>query len=323
MHWLNGLVGSMLTFLGMDPSSQIGGSVQFFVYDLIKILILLVVLIFIISCIQSYFPPERTKRILGEVKGLKGNAAGALLGTVTPFCSCSSIPIFIGFTRAGLPLGTTFAFLISSPLVDLASIVILMGIFGAEAAVLYVITGIALATLGGWIIEKLHMDDQLEAFITCVPDAPVPASSEGCSCQSRPYGDRIRYSLEQVKTTLKKVFPYLFAGVFIGALIHNWIPAEWIRAVLGENNSFSVIVAALIGAPIYADVFGTIPIAEALFGKGVDAGTILAFMMSVTVLSIPSLVMLKTIVRKKLMAAFVIIVMTGVIFTGYLFSWIF
>lgn len=318
MQWLNDIIGAILSAVGLDLTSQMGGSIQFFIYDLIKISILLIVLIFVISYIQTYFPPERTKRILGKMKGIKGNTAGALLGTVTPFCSCSSIPIFIGFTKAGLPLGTTFAFLISSPLVDLASLVLLMGIFGIEVAVLYVIVGIAIAIVGGWMIEKLHMEDQLADFIT---QGEIPVAASGCGCKKNIYDNKISYSWEQVKITLRNVFPYLLIGVFIGALIHNWIPAEWIQAVLGENNPFSVIIATLIGAPVYADIFGTIPIAEALFAKGVEVGTILAFMMSVTVLSIPSLVMLKTAVKKKLMFIFVVIVMGGVILTGYLFNW--
>ncbi|MDD4222284.1 MAG: permease [Candidatus Methanomethylophilus sp.] len=334
MRWLDDLIGGLLTTLNVDIGTRLGGSAQFFLYDLIKIVILLVTLIFIISYIQTYYPPERTKQILSKIDGIKGNTVGALLGTVTPFCSCSSIPIFIGFTKAGLPLGVTFSFLISSPLVDFAALTILMSIFGVEVAVLYVIVGVIIAVIGGLIIEHMHMEDQIADFAR--PDY-LPAGGAcpagNCACSKPAAGlkqwneltprNRADEAWMQVKTTLRKVFPYAVLGVFIGALIHNWIPTDIIQAVLGENNPLSVPIASLIGVPVYADIFGTMPIAEALYGKGIEIGTILAFMMSVTITSIPSLVMLRTVVKRKLLVMFVGICILGVILTGYLFNFIF
>lgn len=326
MAWLNSLVSSALTALGVDVTSQIGASIEFFIYDLLKIMILLIILIFVISYIQSYFPPERTKRILGKYKGVKANAAGALLGTVTPFCSCSSIPIFIGFTKAGLPLGVAFSFLISSPFVDLAALILLASVFGIETAVIYVIMGVVLAIIGGTFIDRMHMDDQIAEAAR--PSSDINIVSCGCSCKKpRSFdemttNDRIRYSLEQVKSTVSKVWAYVVIGVLVGALIHNWIPEDIIQMVLGDENPFSVIIATLIGIPIYADIFGTIPIAEALYAKGVGAGTIIAFMMGVTATSIPSIMMLKSVCKTKLLLTFITIVLVGIIVLGYLFNMI-
>lgn len=313
MKWLDQLIGMGLSALGLDTDGQIGGSVQFFIYDTIKILVLLSVLIFIISYIQSYFPPERTKKILGQFRGITANILSALLGTVTPFCSCSSIPLFIGFSSAGLPVGVTFSFLISSPLVDLGSLVLLMSIFGVKIAVAYVIVGLILAVVGGTLIEKMGMQKYVEDFITSASGAYI----ESRSLTKR---ERLAYAKEQVQSTVKKVFWYVIAGVGIGALIHNWIPAEMIQAVIGQDNPFSVIIATVIGIPMYADIFGTIPIAEALFAKGVGIGTILSFMMGVTALSLPSVIMLKKAVKPKLLALFVGIVAVGIILIGYLFN---
>ena len=320
MMWLKDAVGSLLTWMGVDITTRLGESLQFFIYDFVKILILLTVLIFVISYVQSYFPPERTRRILGRIRGLKGNITGALLGTVTPFCSCSSIPVFIGFTKAGLPLGVTFSFLISSPFVDLAAVIILAGIFGAELAVAYVITGIVLAVIGGTIIERMRMEDQIEEFARPSSDAG------GCSCDSdggMTSRERLSYSGDQVVQTVRRVWKYIVIGVLIGALIHNWIPEDVIQAVLGDQNPFSVLIATVIAVPIYADIFGTIPIAEALFAKGVGAGTILAFMMGVTALSLPSIMMLRSVVKPRLLAAFMAIVVGGIMVIGYLFNWIY
>ena len=322
MQWINDSIAALLTFLGVDVFTPMGSSLQFFIYDVIKITILLVILIFIISYIQSYFPPERTKSILGKMNGISAKIVGALLGTVTPFCSCSSIPIFIGFTKVGLPLGVTVSFLISSPLVDLGALVILTSIFGIEVAVLYTIFGIILAVIGGYVLERKYGNDQIEEFAL-----PEQDQTKKCGCsKSKSYdvetNARVTYAKEQVISTLKKVFPYILIGVFIGALIHNWIPTDVIQSVLGEENPFSVIIASLIGIPVYADIFGTIPIAEALLSKGVEVGTILSFMMSVTVMSIPSLVMLKTVLKKKLLIAFILYVTLGVIVIGYLFNFI-
>lgn len=313
MKWLNELIGNLLTMLGLNIHDQLGGSIQFFIYDTIKILLLLSVLIFGISYIQSYFPPERTKKILGRFKGIGANIISALLGTVTPFCSCSSIPIFMGFTSAGLPIGVTFSFLISSPLVDLGSLVLLMSIFGFEIAIIYVIVGLILAVAGGTILEKMGMEKYVESFIKEAPNVSIADSDLTTK-------ERIDYSKEQVVSTFKKVFPYVLIGVGIGAIIHNVLPESFIQSILGENNPFSVIIATVVGVPLYADIFGTIPIAEALYAKGVGLGTVLSFMMGVTALSLPSIIMLKRAVKPKLLIAFVGIVTTGIIIIGYAFN---
>jgi uncharacterized membrane protein YraQ (UPF0718 family) len=313
MSWLNDLVGRGLSALGLDVGSRIGGSVQFFIYDVLKIVILLCLLIFIISVIQSYFPPERSRRILGRFKGIAANALAALLGTVTPFCSCSSIPLFIGFASAGLPLGVTFSFLISSPMVDLGSLVLLMSIFGAKVAVLYVLFGLIIAVVGGTIIEKLRMEKQVEGFIY----SAVNIDSESPELTRK---DRIEFAKAQTLSTLKQVFPYILIGVGIGAGIHNWIPHEWIVSLLGSKNPFGVILATLVGIPMYADIFGTIPIAEALLSKGAQLGTVLSFMMGVTTLSLPSLIMLSKAVKPKLLALFIAMCTIGIIIVGYLFN---
>lgn len=313
MKWLDRLIGGGLSALGLDVSGRLGGSIQFFLYDTVKILVLLSVLIFIISYIQSYFPPERTKKILGRFHGLTANTLAALLGTVTPFCSCSSIPLFIGFSSAGLPVGITFSFLISSPLVDLGSLILLMSIFGAKVAVAYVVVGLILAVIGGSLIEKLGMEKYVESFIKSAGSVDIEAPE----LTKR---DRVIYAKEQVQATVKKVILYVLIGVGIGALIHNWIPAEWIQTVLGDRNPFSVILATLVGVPMYADIFGTIPIAEALYFKGVGLGTILSFMMAVTALSAPSIIMLRRAVKPKLLVVFVSIVTVGIIIIGYTFN---
>lgn len=313
MQWLNGLVGTGLSALGLDVTSRLGGSIQFFLYDVVKITILLCILIFVISYIQSYFPPERSRRILGRFHGIWANLIAALLGTVTPFCSCSSIPLFIGFTSAGLPLGVTFSFLISSPMVDLGSLVLLMSIFGAKVAVVYVILGLLIAVIGGTVIEKLHMERYVEDFI-------LSAGSTDIESPNLTQRDRLCYAKEQMLGTFRKVFPYILVGVGIGAVIHNWIPESWITTVLGANNPFGVLLATIVGVPMYADIFGTIPVAEALLGKGAQLGTVLAFMMAVTTLSLPSLVMLRKAVKPRLLALFIGICTLGIILVGYLFN---
>lgn len=314
MKWLNALIGNGLLAAGLDTSSRWGGSIQFFLYDVIKITLLLCFLIFVISYIQSYFPPERSKRILGRFRGIWANIIAALLGTVTPFCSCSSIPLFIGFTSAGLPLGVTFSFLISSPMVDLGSLVLLMSIFGAKVAVVYVIVGLVIAVAGGTLIEKMHMENYVEEFIRNAKGS-IDIEAPGLTVK-----DRLVYAKEQVMTTFKKVFPYILIGVGIGAVIHNWIPEAWIQTVLGSNNPFGVVLAVLVGVPMYADIFGTIPVAEALLAKGAQLGTILSFMMAVTTLSLPSMIMLKKAVKPKLLGVFVAICTVGIIIVGYLFN---
>ncbi|MBS5432257.1 MAG: permease [Firmicutes bacterium] len=313
MKWLNRLIETILNACGLDTGSRLGGSVLFFIYDTIKIMVLLGVLILIISYIQSYFPPERTKKILGRFHGICANILAALLGTVTPFCSCSSIPLFIGFTSAGLPLGVTFSFLISSPMVDLGSLVLLMSIFGWKVAVFYVLLGLVIAVAGGTLIEKLRLENQVEEFIRNGHAIDVPQ-------EELHFKDRIKYAWEQVVSTAKKVAPYVLIGVGIGAIIHNWIPQDFIVMVLGDNNPFGVILATLAGVPMYADIFGTIPIAEALLSKGALLGVVLSFMMGVTTLSLPSMIMLRKAVKPKLLGIFITICTLGIVIVGYFFN---
>lgn len=290
-----------------------GGSIRFFLYDVLKITVLLCLLIFTVSYIQSYFPPERSKRILGRFHGIGANIISALLGTVTPFCSCSSIPLFMGFTGAGLPLGVTFSFLISSPMVDLGSLILLMGVFGVKVAAAYVVVGLVIAAAGGTLIEKLRMESYVEGFIRNAGgvdiESPVLTKRE-----------RVQFAGEQAVSTFKKVFPYILIGVGIGAAIHNWIPESWVEAVLGGDNPFGVILATLVGVPMYADIFGTIPVAEALLYKGAQLGTILSFMMAVTTLSLPSVIMLRKAVKPQLLALFIGICTVGIMIVGCLFN---
>lgn len=315
MKWLNDAVGQLLQTVGMDLNNRWVGSLQFFIYDVIKIVVLLCVLIFGISYIQSYFPPERTRKILGRFRGIGANTMAALLGTVTPFCSCSSIPLFIGFTSAGLPIGSTFSFLISSPMVDLGSLVLLMSIFGAPIAVVYVVFGLIIAIVGGMIIEKMKMESYVEDFIR----------QQGNFDRERPElspRDRVLFAKEQMIDTLRRVLPYILIGVGIGALIHNWVPEAWVATILGEHNPFGVLLATLVGAPMYGDIFGAIPIAEALLAKGAQLGTVLSFMMAVTTLSLPSLIMLRKAIKPKLLGLFIAICMAGIIIVGYVFNWL-
>ena len=315
MKWLNGLVQKLLTLWGIDVTSRLGGSISFFIYDLIKISILLFVLVFIISYVQSYFPPEKSKKIMGRFKGLWARIIGALLGTVTPFCSCSSIPLFMGFTTAGLPLGVTFSFLISSPMVDLGSLVLLTSIFGWKIAVSYVIVGLVIAVLGGTIIEKLHLENQVADFIRNAKNINTILPSDELSQK-----ERFKSALDSVLQTLKKVFPYILIGVAIGAVVHNWIPQKWIENILGSKNPFGVILATICGIPMYADIFGCIPIAESLLAKGALLGVVLSFMMAVTTLSLPSMVMLSKAIKPKLLGVFVSICTLGIIIVGYVFN---
>ena len=313
MKWLNDWIGHLLQSFGLDSNSRLGGSVQFFLYDVIKITLLLCCFIFVISYIQSYFPPEKSKRILGRFHGIGANSMSALLGTVTPFCSCSSIPLFIGFTSAGLPIGVTFSFLISSPMVDLGSLVLLMSIFGAKVAVAYVVVGLMIAVIGGTMIEKLHMEKYVEQFI-------MTAENVDIAVPNLTYRDRLFFAKDQVLDTFQKVFPYILVGVGIGAVIHNWIPQSWIQTILGSHNPLGVVLATLVGVPMYADIFGTIPVAEALLSKGAQLGTVLSFMMAVTTLSLPSLIMLRKAVKPKLLVLFICICVIGIILVGYLFN---
>ena len=315
MKWLNGLVQNLLTLWGIDVTSRLGGSISFFIYDLIKISILLFVLVFIISYVQSYFPPEKSKKIMGRFKGLWARIIGALLGTVTPFCSCSSIPLFMGFTTAGLPLGVTFSFLISSPMVDLGSLVLLTSIFGWKIAVSYVIVVLVIAVLGGTVIEKLHQENQVADFKRNAKNINSVLPSDELSQK-----ERFKSALDSVLQTLEKVFPYILIGVAIGAVVHNWIPQKWIENILGSKNPFGVILAAVCGIPMYADIFGCIPIAESLLAKGALLGVVLSFMMAVTTLSLPSMIMLSKAIKPKLLGVFVSICTFGIIIVGYVFN---
>lgn len=313
MKWLNDSVQTLLQTIGIDTTSRIGASIQFFIYDVIKISILLGVLIFVISYIQSYFPPQRSKEIIGRFKGIFANTIAALLGTITPFCSCSSIPLFMGFTSAGLPLGVSFSFLISSPMVDLASLVLIMSIFGVKIAIAYVLVGLIIAVIGGTIIQHMNLENEVEDFVKMGVNTKYEK-------ESLTVKDRIDYSLEQVISTYKKVIPYILIGVGIGALIHNWIPQSLIENLLGDDNPFGVVIATLVGAPMYGDIFGTIPIAQALLEKGALLGTVLSFMMAVTTLSLPSIIMLKKALKPKLLFIFITICTVGIIIVGYLFN---
>ncbi len=313
MHWLDRRIGALLNACGLDTGGKIGSSVQFFLYDTVKIMVLLGVLILLISYVQSFFPPERTKKILGRFHGLGANLIAALLGTVTPFCSCSSIPLFIGFTSAGLPLGVTFSFLISSPMVDLGSLVLLMSIFGWKVAIIYVVLGLVIAVVGGTMIEKLHLEQQVEEYIRNGKAMELPQ-------EELRFRDRLQYALAQVRSTARKVFPYVLIGVGIGAIIHNWIPQAFVVKILGNSNPFGVMLATLAGIPMYADIFGTIPIAEALLGKGALLGVVLSFMMGVTTLSLPSMLMLRRAIKAKLLGIFVAVCTVGIIIVGYVFN---
>lgn len=324
MEWLSELIRLLVeNIFGLSVDERLGGSIHFFIYDIIKIFILLSVLIFIVSYIQSYFPPEKTQKILGKIKGIKGNILGALLGTITPFCSCSSIPIFIGFTKAGLPIGVSFSFLISSPLVDLASLLLLASFFGWEIAFAYVVVGLILAVIGGTIIDKLHLENQVQDYVIDIKNqARFDNNYEDDEIDQYQMSrkERLTYSKDQVREIINKVWLFVLIGVGIGAAIHNWIPEDFINTILGKNNPFSVLIAAFAGIPMYADIFGTLPIAEALYLKGVGIGTILTFMMGVTALSIPSIIMLSKVVKRKLLTIFVAIVSIGILIIGYLFN---
>ena len=315
MRWLSDLVSKFIDLFKIS-NLKISDSLHFFIYDTIKIFVLLFTLIFMISYIQSYFPPERTSKILGKMKGIKGNILGALFGTITPFCSCSSIPLFIGFTSSGLPVGVTFSFLISSPLVDLASVFILMSFFGPKVAIAYVLVGLILAVVGGTLIDKLGLEKYVEPFVLKLRDKQMDVVDDIELSKK----ERVNFSLTQVKDIFNKVWIYVLVGVLIGAIIHNWIPADVVQTVIGKDNPFSVILAVLVGIPMYADIFGTLPIAEALFLSGVPVGTILAFMMAVTALSLPSIILISKVIKKQLIYFFVGYVSIGIIIIGYLFN---
>jgi len=311
MQWLWDLVELLVVrVFKLSMDNRVGGSVHFFIYDVIKIFILLSVMIFIISYIQSYFPPQRTKKILGGIKGIKGNILGALLGILTPFCACSSIPIFIGFVSSGLPLGATFSFLISSPMIDLAAFLLLVSTFGMKIGIIYLVTGVVIAIIGGIVIEKMKLEKYIEAYVWS-------SKSQDLDMLEMSFKERLVFSKDQVLDIVRRVWPYILIGVGIGALIHNWIPQSIIEKILGSDNPFSVLIASFIGVPIYADIFGTIPIAEALLAKGVGLGTVISFMMGVTAMSIPSIIMLSKVVKPRLLIIFMAITVGGIIIVGY------
>lgn len=321
MAWLDVLAGRLVAAFGLNPGGKTGASLRFFLYDSVKIFVLLSTLIFIVSYIQSHFPPERTRRLIGRFHGMGANALAALLGTLTPFCSCSSIPLFIGFTNAGLPVGVTFSFLISSPLVDLGALILLVSVFGAPIAIAYVLSGLILAIIGGSLIDRLGMERHVVRYGSTRTAEEVRDADDADGQEDLPSRrERVVFAVAQVRETVGKVWPYVLVGVGIGALIHNWIPERWIETVLGADRPWSVLVATAVGIPMYADIFGTIPIAEALFAKGVGLGTILALMMAVTALSLPSMIMLGKVVKPKLLALFVGIVSAGIIGIGYAFN---
>ncbi|ERJ11475.1 permease [Haloplasma contractile] len=325
MEWLYNLVKLFVEkILGITMDSWVGEVIHFFIYDTLKIFILLAVLIFSISYIQSYFPPERTSKILGKVKGVKANILGALFGTITPFCSCSSIPLFIGFTKAGMPIGVTFSFLISSPLVDLASIIILSSFFGWKVAFAYVIVGLVLAVIGGTLIDKLKLEKYVEGYVIDIRDSQKPASNENQELDESVFNltkkERINFAKTQVRDIIKKVWIYILLGVGVGAFIHGVVPRKFVLWLLGDQNPISVLLATLAGIPMYSDIFGTLSVSRALFEKGVGIGTVLAFMMAVTALSVPSMVLLSKVVKPKLLIIFVSIVTIGIILMGYLFN---
>ncbi|MCF0253324.1 MAG: permease [Duodenibacillus sp.] len=313
MRWLDELAGRALSALGVDTATALGGSLRFFLYDAVKITALLCALIFLVSYVQSYFPPEASRRTLGRFRGLAGMTAAALLGTVTPFCSCSSIPLFMGFTSAGLPLGVTFAFLISSPMVDLGSLVLLAGVFGFKVAAAYVLLGLAVAVAGGALIGRLGLEDDIEPAVRMAAfgELDLPGLTQA---------ERLAVARTQTGMVLARVFPYIIAGVALGAGIHGWLPAGWVEGLLGSGSALGVPLAVLAGAPLYADIFGVIPVAEALLAKGAQIGTVLAFMMAVTTLSLPSIVMLRQAARPRLLGVFVAICVAGIALAGYVFN---
>ena len=313
-NWLDKLVTMLVeNVFSLSVETGIGSSVHFFIYDTIKIIILLGVMIFAISYIRSYFPPEKTKKVLSKFSGLGGNFMASLLGIVTPFCSCSSVPLFIGFVEAGVPLGLTFSFLITSPIVNEAAFAILLGTFGWKIALLYVVTGVIIGTFGGAIIGKLKMEKHVESYVYEMQTADI-------DIKKMSQKDRVTFALNNMKDIIKRIWLFLIIGIALGAAIHGWAPAEFLSKYAGPENPFAVLVGVVAGIPLYSNALGTIPIAEALIGKGVGIGTALSFMMAVTALSLPEMILLRKVIKPKLIAAFVIIAGIGIVLTGYLFN---
>jgi uncharacterized membrane protein YraQ (UPF0718 family) len=312
--WLENLITLLVEgVFGLDVHSKLGSSVHFFFYDVIKIIILLGIMIFAISYIRSYFSPEKTKKILSKFKGIKGNFIASLLGIVTPFCSCSSVPLFIGFVEGGVPLGLTFSFLITSPIVNEAAFTILLASFGWKLAVVYVVTGVIVGVFGGALIGKLKMEKYVEGYVYEMKSADVVI-------EEMTQKDRLHFALDNMKDILKRIWIYLLIGIGIGAAIHGWVPEDFLSKYAGPDNPFAVIVGVIAGIPHFSNAMGTIPIAQALIGKGVGIGTALSFMMAVTALSLPEMILLRKVIKPKLIGVFVVIVGVGIILTGYLFN---
>ncbi|MDK2821730.1 MAG: uncharacterized protein PWP31_1695 [Clostridia bacterium] len=312
--WLDLLIQLLVEkVFKISMSTRLGSSIHFFFYDTIKIVILLALMIFAISYIRSYFPPERTKKILEKFGDITGNIMASLLGIVTPFCSCSSVPIFIGFVEAGIPLGVTFSFLITSPIVNEAAFAILLASFGWKIALVYVITGVIVGVIGGILIGSLHLEKEVEEYVYQIQTGEVEIEKMTAK-------DRAKFAWDNVKDIVKRIWIYLLIGIGIGAIIHGWAPAPVLAKYAGPNNPFAVFVAVVLGIPLYSNALGTIPIAEALINKGVGMGTALAFMMAVTALSAPEMVLLRKVIKPKLIAAFVTITGTAIILVGYLFN---
>ncbi|MBM7853917.1 uncharacterized membrane protein YraQ (UPF0718 family) [Desulfohalotomaculum tongense] len=314
--WLDYLMRLLVTeVFGLSMDSRLGSSVHFFFYDTVKIIILLGIMIFAISYIRSYFPPERTKKILTRFGGVKGNIMASLLGIVTPFCSCSSVPLFIGFVEAGIPLGVTFSFLITSPIVNEAAFAILLGTFGVKIAAVYVAAGVLLGVLGGIVIGRMKMEKEVEDYVykLKVGEAEI---------QEMTVQERIDFALNNVKDILRRIWLFLFIGIGLGAAIHGYAPEAILARYAGPDNPLAVFVATILAIPLYSNALGTIPIAEALINKGVGIGTALAFMMATTALSAPEMILLRKVIKPRLIANFVLITGIGIVIVGYLFNFL-
>jgi uncharacterized membrane protein YraQ (UPF0718 family) len=303
-------------WLGLDAGSRVGSGVHFFLYDTTKILLLLTGIIFVVTIARSYLSLERTRALLGGRREGLANLAAAGLGVATPFCSCSAVPAFIGFVAAGVPLGVTLSFLIASPLINEVAVVLLYGMFGARIAVLYVLSGLVIATVAGYVLGRISPPRWVEDFVyqTTLRGTPVVPG------QQLTWADRVAMGREEVATILRKVWPYLLAGIGLGAVIHGWAPEDFFTRVAGPDNPFGPLVAVAIGAPLYSNAAGILPLVEVLYAKGMAIGTVLAFMMSVVALSLPELILLRRVLKPPLLAAFAGVVATGIVATGYLFN---
>ena len=300
--------------LNITKNTPLGNTVNFFVYDSIKIILLLAVIIFVVSYIRSFFPPEKTKKFLSKAKfPMLNNLLAALLGIVTPFCSCSAVPLFIGFVEAGVPLGVTFSFLISAPMVNEVALVLLWGLFGWKIALIYIVSGVIISTVAGWIMGKLKLEKWVEGFVYKIEAKQVDDKKQATK-------DRVDYAKKYAVDIVKSVWIYVIIGVGLGALMHGYAPNDLLVKYAGPNNFFAVPLAVLIGIPLYSNAAGTIPIVSVLIGKGMAMGTALAFMMAVTALSLPEFIILKKVLKPKLIVVYASVVGLGIIFTGYVFN---